>query len=235
MTAPSPFHEIQFPTDISNGASGGPGFNTTVLTLASGFERRNVNWSKARAKYDVSHGVKTQQQMNALISFLMARNGKAYGFRYKDWADFKLPNYIDTPGDLDALPTLFTTVGVIGGGHSTFQLVKVYGDTSNTYTRTINKPFDPDLDFWDSGSQPPRPLALYDNGTPCTPVTDFTVDTTTGIVTLSVAIAATTGHVITGSCDFMTPVRFDVDDLKAAQTEFNNFSWDQIPLVEVRV
>jgi len=234
MTAPSPFHEIQFPPFISYGASGGPGFNTTVLPLSSGFERRNINWSIARAEYDVAHGLKTQQELDLLIAFFRARFGKAYGFRFKDWSDYKLPNYINVPGDLDALPTLFTTVGLGGGNHSVFQLTKVYGDAVNPQVRIIKKPFSPGVDFAGANS-PARPLALLNNGSPMTNPTDFVVDCTTGLVTLSAALSATTGHLITGGCDFMVPCRFDIDAMKVSITEYNNLTWGQIPIIEVRL
>lgn len=210
MTAPSPFHEIQFPSNISYGATGGPGFNTTILTLASGFERRNVNWSKTRAQYDVSHGVKTQADLDQLIQFFMARNGKAYGFRFKDWSDFNIPS----AGG--ATPIMFTTNG---GTTDTFQIVKPYSDAGNTFVRTITKPV--------AGS-----ITVYDNGSV---TTDWAVDTTTGLVTVGSTLEATTGHAIGLTCQFDVPVRFDVDQLKASISDYNNYSWGQIPLLEVRI
>lgn len=209
------FHETQFPTDISFGAKGGPGFHTTVLTLGSGFERRNIDWSKARARYDVSHGVKTPAQLETLIKFFYARRGKAYGFRYKDWLDYKLPFWATTPGDTDALPLFMTT----GGAVNTFQLVKAYTDGVASFTRTINKPV--------SGT-----LVLYDNGVL---TADWSVATTTGIVTLGATLAATTGRAITGYCQFDVPVRFDIDEMQASMVTFGVDSWDSIPLVEVRI
>lgn len=89
MALPS-FHEVLFPEDISYGSSGGPGFNTTIIELASGAEQRNINWSQQRATYDVSHGVKEREQMEDLLDFFAARRGKAYGFRFKDWMDFEM-------------------------------------------------------------------------------------------------------------------------------------------------
>lgn len=203
------FHEVQFPTDISIGAAGGPGFKTTVLTLSSGFERRNIDWSVARAMYDVGMAVKTQTQLNVLLKFFYARRAKAYGFRFKDWTDYRLP----FTGD--ALPLLFTTNGSL----ATFQLVKVYGDAGNSYTRTITKPV--------AGT-----VELLDNGTP---TVDFTVSTTTGIVTLGNTTKSTTGHLITGGCQFDVPVRFDIDEMKASVEHYNLFTWSQIPIVEVRI
>lgn len=54
------FHEVRFPTDISYGSNGGPGFLTNILELASGHEQRNIEWSLAKAKYDVQYGIKTR-------------------------------------------------------------------------------------------------------------------------------------------------------------------------------
>ena len=82
------FHEVRFPIDISYGATGGPGFSTGVVTSMSGGEQRAQHWAQSRIKYDVSHGVKTKEQLDKLIAFFRARKGKAYGFRFKDWADF---------------------------------------------------------------------------------------------------------------------------------------------------
>lgn len=211
MTAPSPFQEIQFPTAISYGAVGGPGFHTTVLTLASGFERRNIDWSLARAQYDVAQAIKTQADLNTLIQFFMARNGKAYGFRFQDWTDYQIPD----PG-VDEPPVMFTTVGA---GPGTFQIVKVYSDVGNTYTRIITKP--------QAGT-----VVVYDNGVI---TSDWSVDTTTGVITLGSTTYNTTGHAISVSCQFDTPVRFDIDQMKTSINDYNNFTWGQIPLLEVRV
>jgi uncharacterized protein (TIGR02217 family) len=85
------FHNVRFPEDISYGSSGGPGFKTTVIDLASGHEQRNIDWSLARATYDAQYGVKQREQMEDVLDFFFARRGKAYGFRFKDWMDFTIP------------------------------------------------------------------------------------------------------------------------------------------------
>jgi uncharacterized protein (TIGR02217 family) len=84
------FHNVRFPEDISYGSSGGPGFKTTVIELASGHEQRNIDWSLARATYDAAYGVKTREQMEDVLEFFYARRAKAYGFRFKDWMDFSI-------------------------------------------------------------------------------------------------------------------------------------------------
>ncbi|UTC28375.1 hypothetical protein GURKE_03490 [Brevundimonas phage vB_BpoS-Gurke] len=110
----SDFHDVLFPPDISYGSSGGPKFKTSVWSADSGFEARVAHWPKTRAEYDVSHGVKTQGQAEALTTFFMNRRGRAYGFRFKDFNDYKLENQ---------------TLGIGDYATSRFQLSKDY--TSN--------------------------------------------------------------------------------------------------------
>jgi uncharacterized protein (TIGR02217 family) len=196
------------------GAVGGPRFSTTVTTLSGGTEQRNINWAKARGEWDVSHGLKTDQQVDELLAFFHARNGKAYGFRFKDWSDYRLPRWIDTPGDLVPIPVLFTTDGTT----NTVQIVKVYGDTAGFYVRPIAKPV-------------PGTVQMLDNGVQ---TFAFTVDNTTGIITLGTALAHTTGHHIAVVCEFDVPCRFDTDDMKLTTTMVDNFSWQPIPIVETR-
>lgn len=221
------FADVQFPTSISQGATGGPRFSTTVQTLSSGFEHRNINWKNRRGEWDVATGLRTQEQVEELLDFFHARNGKAWGFRFKDWSDYRLPRWRNVPGDMFPFPVFFTTDGVT----STFQLVKVYadspttevfGNTGSSYTRLIQKPAMSQI------------YGFFQNGAPLVPVTDFSLNLLNGEVTLSPALTATTGIAIAGYTEFDVPVRFDTDDMKITITTTENFSWGPIPIVEVR-
>ena len=117
------FVEVQFPTDISYGASGGPIFMTDVVATVSGHEQRNSKWSQSRAKYNVASGIKTEAQWQALIAFFRARRGMAIGFRFKDWSDYKADN--------QPLKSL---------GGNEYQLVKQYVSGAAVYERDITKP-----------------------------------------------------------------------------------------------
>ena len=119
------FHEVRFPDDIAYGAAGGPAYSTSVVATASGFEQRNANWSAARGNWDVSSGLKQQAQLDILIAFFRARKGKAYGFRFKDWTDYRATGQSLGTGD---------------GTTKTFQLVKAYASGAGSETRTIAKP-----------------------------------------------------------------------------------------------
>jgi uncharacterized protein (TIGR02217 family) len=65
----SGFHEVRFPDNIAYGATGGPEFATTMVATSSGHEKRNVNWSEARGRWDVATGLKKQAQIDELIAF----------------------------------------------------------------------------------------------------------------------------------------------------------------------
>ena len=154
------FHEVQFPSDISYGAAGGPGYSTTVVTTVSGHERRNVNWQAARGRWNVAHGLKKREQVAALIAFFRARKGRAYGFRFKDWTDYQ---------------TFAQPLGTGDGAATAFQLVKHYVSGAETETRAIVKPV--------AGT-----VKVYLDG--IEQMSAWSVDTTTGLVTFASAPGA---------------------------------------------
>lgn len=118
------FHEEVFPIKIAYGAVGGPKFKTTVLTLESGFERRNVDWSSVRSEFDVAYGLKTQSELDEIRRFFYARKGRAYGFRFRDWQDYKLTNQV---------------IGITNGTLSSFQVFKRYQSGPVIYDRPLKK------------------------------------------------------------------------------------------------
>ena len=119
------FHEIQFPPEISYGASGGPGYLTTIVATASGHEHRNSNWAAARGKWDVATGLRDRTHVAELIAFFRARRGRAHGFRFKDWTDYQGVAQVLGTGD---------------GSRTTFQLIKNYSSGGVIEARTITKP-----------------------------------------------------------------------------------------------
>lgn len=121
------FHDVQFPSDISYGSSGGPQYSTDIIITNSGHEQRNINWAESRSYYNIVHGVKTKDQMDILIEFFRARKGRAYGFRFKDWSDY------DVVGQ---------NIGVGGGVQSVFALKKTYTNGGAATDRAITKPVD---------------------------------------------------------------------------------------------
>lgn len=218
MTTIAAFAEDQLPPIISAGAKGGPRFSTSVTQLSSGFEQRNINWSRELMTWDISTGIKTIQDFVAYQHFFYARRGKAQGFRFKDWSDYKLPFYETAPGDIDGIPIIFTTDGVT----QSFQITKPYTSGGVTFSRQIRKPVAGTVQVLANGVQVFSPAS-------------WTVDTTTGIITLASSIYSTTGHSIAVACEFDVPVRFDTDTLNAGVQGNELFIWDAIPVVGLKV
>lgn len=119
------FHEVRFPEGIARGATGGPGYDTTIVSTVAGYERRNANWAQARGRWDVGSGLKRREDLLTLIAFFRARQGRAYGFRFKDWTDFTATN---------------VTLGSGDGANKVFQLVKRYASGGVEVVRSVTKP-----------------------------------------------------------------------------------------------
>jgi uncharacterized protein (TIGR02217 family) len=84
------FINIRFPVDISYGSSGGPEYNTDLIITTTGYEHRYDQWSKPRLRFNVAGGIKNRSQIAELLSFFHLCKGRFYGFKYKDWSDFRL-------------------------------------------------------------------------------------------------------------------------------------------------
>lgn len=213
------FHYDRFPTDISYGSRGGPGFTTNVITVDSGQESRVARRDQERNTYDVSYGIKSFTQLATAAKFYRARKGCANGFPYKDWADFT-SNPTD-PSYRSAMGTKDQVIGTGNGTTTVFQLKKLYTSGLTTHTRKIRLPVNGTVSIW------------LDN-TLKTEGVDYTIDYTTGEVTFMAAVTA--GVVVSASFEFDVPVRFgqEVDELFSISIdEFDSGSIDSIPLVEL--
>lgn len=202
---PTQFIEQQFPPNISYGSKGGPGFSTTVFISDSGAEQRNINWQDARARYDVSHGIKDIDDMDAILAFFYNVKGMAIGFRYKDWADYQL---VDEP------------IGTGDASETVFQIIKTYTVGSEDYVRDIKKIVD-------------GTLVVKVDGVTQTLTTDYTVNINTGVITFVLPVPL--NDVVTVTCEFDVPVRFDTDQMDITQEAWRLETWDSIPLVELKL
>lgn len=203
------FHDIRFPTDISLRSSGGPERLTRIVTLASGHEERNTPWASARRRYDAGYGLRSIDDIHAVIAFFEARMGRLHGFRWKDWTDFRSCPPSQTPSPLDQ------HIGIGDGATLTFQLIKTYASGDAATAREITKPVVGTVT-----------IALDGVATP------HTLDAPTGRVTLATAPAS--GAQITAGFEFDTPIRFDTDRLDIDLSGFTAGAIPSIPLIEIR-
>lgn len=206
------FHETQFPARISYGAKGGPRRLTQVVSLKSGYEERNQSWQHSRRKYDAGLGLRSMADLHDVLDFWEARRGQLYGFRWKDWADYK-----SSPGR----SPIANTDQILGAGDGTnkiFQLVKRYTDAGFEYVRPIRKPVVGTVVVARNGVAAP---------------TGWTLDSTTGLITFTTAPAA--GVVVTAGYEFDVPVRFEKDELDISVDAFEAGSIPSVNVIEIRV
>lgn len=149
------FLEQRLPSDIAYGSQWGPEYATEVVVLGSGHEQRNELWSQGRGRGNVAYGVKTPDQLAALIRFFRAVRGRAVAFRFKDKSDFQ---------------ALGQHIATGNGAATAFQLIKGYTQGAESDSRTITKPV--------AGT-----VRIYLDG--IEQLAGWSVETTTGLVTFS--------------------------------------------------
>lgn len=222
------FHNVEFPREISYGSKGGPRFSTTVITLASGKERRNQNWIDVRAEYDVSHGIKDRADMEELRAFFYARRGMAHSFRFYDHAD----NMILNQG-----------LGIGDGVTKSFQMYKTYSLTHNPYNREITKPIPNTVLGVTVGGV--DMIEVEWSATPATftaninalPLLDrpkaYGIDYSSGVVHFGTA-PVNLAQCAFGAAEFHVHARFDTDVMDATHDFWETQSWDSIMILEIK-
>lgn len=206
------FIDIQFPTKISYGSGGGPRYDTSIVVIKSGKEKRNINWDYPRIEFDVSYGVRDFDDLEDLIAFFHIVQGKGYTFRFKDHSDYKSCKTAAAPAFADQI------IGTGDGNTTQFQLYKTYSYNASAtrQSRKITKPV--------TGT-----VLIGIDGTEQT--SGWGVDSITGIVTFSSAPA--NGVSITAGYEFDIEARFDSDTLSTDIENYRMGSTD-VPIIEVK-
>lgn len=208
------FHEVRFPARLSFGSVGGPERRTEIVQLTNGFEERNTPWAQSRRRYDAGLSLRSLDDIGELIAFFEARQGQLYGFRWKDWADFKSCAASAGVGFEDQL------IGTGDGVTTEFRLAKTYASGGSSETRLIAKPV--------RGS-----VRVGLQGDELVETVHYGVNYATGIVTFASAPAV--GERVTAGFEFDVPVRFDTDGIQVSVASFQVGEVPQVPVVEVRL
>lgn len=202
------FHDVRLPINIEKGVKGGPGFNTTILELSSGFEKRNINWQRTRGRWDISYGIDSKEDNEAVLAFFYARQGRAHSFRFKDWTDFEIGvDATDTP------QVIATANGVLVD----FQITRRYVSGAFTFAREVTRLVAGTTRvFVDAAEQ----------------MSGVTVDDDTGVITFDVAPLDL--EVISVICEFDVPVRFDSDQLDLTGIRDTVYDIPGLDILEMR-
>lgn len=208
------FHEVRFPANLSFGSMGGPERRVEIVTLANGFEERNAPWAHARRRYDAGMGLRSLDDLEAVVAFFEARGGQLHGFRWKDWADYKSCRAADVPRFGDQ------RIAYGDGVTRRFALLKAYESGPSRYERPVVKAVEGTVRAGIGG------VEQFPGG-------DFSVDYERGFITFRAAPEP--GAEITAGYEFDVPVRFDTDRITVSIASFQAGEIPDIPVVEIRI
>jgi uncharacterized protein (TIGR02217 family) len=211
------FHEVLFPTTISKGSKLASQFRHSILEAQSGAIATIARWPNPLWAFDVGFGIRAHRSfadVRTVYDFWIARDGHSHGFRFENpFEHSTASDHIGAPDDEDE------TLGTAVAGQTQFQLIKTYTDTIGTKTRVITKP--------KAGS------VVVAEDTVNT--TAFTVDTSSGIITMDSAPGA--GVVVTAGCEFDLPCQFGPQmqglDMQIESTAGEAIRAPSIPIVEM--
>ncbi|HYG30158.1 MAG TPA: DUF2460 domain-containing protein [Allosphingosinicella sp.] len=200
------FDDVLFPVAVGREATVEPGFFTDIAATAAGVEQRNSAWADARLRFDAGPGVRSEEDLQALLAFFRARRGAAVAFRFQDPFDDSSNGMTGPPGHADQ------PLGAGDGAATDFQLVKHYGRQERPITRpragTVRVSVDgvERVTGWTLGD---RGRILFDD-------------------------PPEAGAAVAAGFLFDVPVRFEEDRLSFSLTTFRAGEAPSVPLIEVR-
>lgn len=208
------FHEVRFPASLSFGSVGGPERRTDIVTLANGYEERNTPWAHARRRYDAGLGMRSLDDVETLIAFFEARQGQMFGFRWKDWSDFKSGAARAETGFRDQ------EIASGDGQRTEFTLQKTYRSGAFSYKRPITKPVVGTIRIGLGQDEMQESV-------------DYEVEAASGLIRFFQPPPEDV--VVTAGFEFDVPVRFDTDRIQTSMASFQAGDVPNVPVVEVRV
>lgn len=119
------FYDIVFPESISIKSSYIIEYNTIINKSKNGGELRISNYDYPLLSYNVINDLKTKKELEEIINFFKLVKGRAYGFKFKDWLDYKAINQ---------------NIAIANGEQTEFQLIKTYNINNKIQIRKITKP-----------------------------------------------------------------------------------------------
>ncbi len=203
------FLEQRLSERIERGATGGPvNRGRRMSRTASGRMKQVFSWAAPLHEYTISHGILDGARREQLLSMWYVVMFTPYeGFRFRDWMDYQATQE-------NSRCTLITG--------STYQLQRVYSVYGLEYVRAVTKPV--------AGA------VVYRTRSGVVSTATATIDTTTGIATITGHLA---GDTYTWAGQFDVPVTFSGDEwvqgLESLPAGGAVVSTPQIKLEEVRL
>lgn len=200
------FHEVRFPEDVSWGSRGGPVYKTQVFTSHRGFEKRNVDWSQPMMQFNAAYGIKTDAHILNVINFFNARQGRLFGFRYKNWCNYQIKEGPIATGD---------------GFSRRLPMWKFYGFSGARHYKRLRKIVRGSVQGVQVGAEP------------VVEGVDFQIDYDAGEIVFNDPVGY--GIPVRAlNLEFDEPVRFEEDSVENVIEQYNNNALSALDLISVR-
>lgn len=200
------FHEVRFPEDVSWGSRGGPVYKTQVYTSHRGYEKRNIDWSQPMMQFNAAYGVRTDTQILNVLNFFNARQGRLFGFRFKNWTNYQIKSGPIATGD---------------GVSRRLPIWKFYGFVGARHYKRIRKIVRGSVVGVQAGIE-----AVVEG-------VDFQIDYDGGEIVFNNPVGYGV-PVIVQSLEFDEPVRFEDDSVENVIEQYNNNALSNLDLVSIR-
>lgn len=179
------FLEQRLHDGVARGSRGGPVGSRTKSYLPGGQLQQQFNYSRPLHRYDISFGIKTADDFEAIRALFYVVMFTPYeGFRMRDWNDYEATQ-------------ANSTLTLVSG--SNWQLQRLYTVGASTFKRDIVKP--------EAGS-----VTVYRTRAGNTTTIAPAISSTTGIATIT---GHQDGDTYTWAGRFDVPVAFQDDDALA--------------------
>jgi uncharacterized protein (TIGR02217 family) len=148
---------IEFPRDVAAGCLGTLERRDEIVTLASGFDEVNQRWAHARRRWSAGLGIRSADNLAAVLAVYEEARGRLHSFGFRDWMDWRSapPSVPVTAGD--------QPLGSGDGARTRFALVKTYGAV-NPYVRRIVLPHPASVRVAVGGAETAAGWTLEGNG-----------------------------------------------------------------------
>lgn len=198
------FYELRFPEQISHNFTIISEFKTDLISTKSGKEQRNTIWENEKLKFKINNENLTFDDINEIFNFFKLMKGKANGFRFKNWANYKTKNEF---------------LGIFTDNY-VFQLVKNYivvdcFDKLYSITKKITKPV-------------LNTVKIYVNDIE---TTNFNINYSNGEITIKTTLNE--NDLITADFEFDISVRFDSDLIELNMLTENIGIINNLELIEI--
>lgn len=178
------------PTCETFGWEGGNGFNTRIVAMMNGRERRNAEWDQPQHFYSVPFRNITQPQYAPIKQMHLNRRGRWGCFLFRDRLDWQANNEV---------------FAVAEAGQEIFQLAKWSTIDGVSYRREVHAIYAPN----ENGTAASNAVSITSNNVPV--LSGWTLNRDTGVVTFAAPLSG--GEILRWTGEFSVWVRFDNDRL----------------------